>query len=155
GVEVMVRPPAGVKGVMADPNGLGLPAGERVTIRARNVILSAGALGSATILLRSKVPNDQIGRRVVLHASMPVMGLFDRIVDALEGTQASVFVDDFLVSQGFALEAMSAEPLYAAIMSPGPARHSFDMQMAYRNLAGFGVMLIDTPAAANRVFLDA
>lgn len=154
GVEVIVRPPAGVKGVVADPNGLGLPAGEPLRIRARNVILSAGALGSAVILLRSKVPNDQIGRGVVLHASMPIMGLFDRTIDALAGTQASVFVDDFLISQGFALEAMSAEPLYAAIMSPGPARHSFDMLMVYRHLAGFGVMLIDTPSAGNRVFLD-
>jgi choline dehydrogenase-like flavoprotein len=154
GVELMVRVSAAVNGVVADPNGLGLPAGERVTIGARNVILSAGALGSAAILLRSNVSNGQIGRGVVLHASMPVMGLFDRTVDALKGTQASVFVDDFLISQGFALEAMSAEPLYAAIMSPGPARHSFDMLMAYRNLAGFGVMLIDAPAAGNRVFLD-
>ena len=119
-----------------------------MTIRARQVILSAGALGSATILLRSKVPNDQIGRGAVLHASMPVMGLFDRTIDALSGTQASVFVDDYLVPEGFALEAMSAEPLYAAIMSPGPPRHSFEMLMSYRNLAGFGVMLIDTPSPA-------
>ena len=154
GVQMLMRPPLNRAGVLRDPNGLGIAAGETVTIRAREVILSAGALGSATILLRSKVPNDQIGRGAVLHASMPVMGLFDRTIDALSGTQASVFVDDFLISDGYALEAMSAEPLYAALMSPGPPLHSFEMLMSYRKLAGFGVMLVDTPSAQNRVVLD-
>jgi len=155
GVEVRMRPAWAQAGVVADPNGLGIDAGTSVTIRARQVILSAGALGSAAILLRSHVANDQIGRGAVLHASMPVMGLFDHTIDALSGTQASVFVDDFLVTEGFALEAMSAEPLYAAIMSPGPPKHSFEMLMSYRNLAGFGVMLVDTPSPQNRVELDA
>jgi hypothetical protein len=151
GVEVTMRPALARSGVVADPNGLAIAAGQTVTIRARMVILAAGALGSPAILLRSKVPNDQIGRGAVLHCSMPLIGVLDHNVDALEGTQASVFVDDFLIKQGYALEAMSAEPLYAAIMSPGPAKHSFDMLMAYRKLAGFGVMLIDTPSPGNRV----
>ena len=65
-----------------------------------------------------------------------------------------MFVDDNLISDGYALEAMSAEPLYGAVMSPGPPQHQFDMIKAYRHLAGFGVMLIDTPSPQNRVFLD-
>jgi len=154
GVEAVIRRPFDGPGVLRDPNGLGIAAGETITIRARQVILSAGALGSAAILLRSKLPNDQIGRGAVVHASMPIMGRFDHTIDALSGTQASVFVDDFLISQGYALEAMSAEPLYAALMSPGPAQHSFEMLMSYRNLAGFGVMLIDTPSPQNRIVLD-
>jgi choline dehydrogenase-like flavoprotein len=154
GVEVKTRAPVSGPAIIADPNGLSIPAGELVTIRARRVILSAGALGSPAILLRSKVPNDQIGRGVVLHASMPVLGKFDHVVDALSGTQASVFVDDFLISRGYALESMSAEPLYGAIMAMGPAKFSLDVIMSYRNLAGFGVMLIDTPSPSNRVRLN-
>lgn len=154
GVELVVRKPFDVSGVIADPNRLAIAPGTTLTIRAKTVILSAGALGSPAILLRSGVKNDQIGRGVVTHASMPTLGLFDKTIDALSGTQASVFVDDKLISDGFALEAMSAEPLYAALMSPGPALHSFEMLQSYRNLAGFGTMLVDTPSPANRVFLD-
>ena len=155
GVEVRVRAPIATAGVIADPNGLGLAAGETVVIHARNVILSAGALGSATILLRSQIANDQIGRGIVLHASMPVMGKFDRTIDALVGTQASVFVDDRLIDQGYALESMSDQPLYAGLMSPGPALHTFQIVQQYRNLSGFGVMIIDTPSPENRITLDA
>jgi choline dehydrogenase-like flavoprotein len=154
GVEIVVRQPAAGPGILADPNGLGLRAGEVLTIRARRVILSAGALGSPAILLRSKVPNDQIGRGAVMHASMPILGKFDHVVDVLSGTQASVFVDDYLISRGYALESMSAEPLYGAIMAMGPAQYSFDMVTWYRNMGGFGVMLIDTPSPDNRVVLD-
>ena len=155
GVEVRINPPSHIPGVIADPNALHLAAGERVVIHARRIILSAGALGSPAILLRSGVGNGQIGRGVVLHVSMPIMGLFDHTIDALQGTQASVFVDDKLISEGYALESMSDQPLYAALMSPGPPLHTFQMIKSYRKLAGFGVMLIDTPSPENRVTLDA
>lgn len=155
GVEVRMRRPIPEIGVIADPNNLGLKAGDTVTIRAKRVILSAGALGSPAVLLRSGVQNDQIGRGVILHPSMPIMGKFDHPIDALKGTEASVYVDDMLVDRGYALESMADQPLYAALMSPGSAIHTFQMVRDFRNLAGFGVVLIDTPSPANRVVLDA
>jgi len=154
GVELKMRAPMAGAGVIPDINEFHLAAGATATIHARNVVLSAGALGSATILLRSGVPNNKIGRGVVLHVSMPIMGLFDRVVDALTGTEASVYVSDKLISDGYALESMSDQPLYAALMSPGPPMHTFEMVRSYRHLAGFGVMLIDTPSPDNRITLD-
>jgi choline dehydrogenase-like flavoprotein len=49
---------------------------------------------------------------------------------------------------------MADHPLYAALMSPGPALQSLEMVEAFRDLAGFGVMLIDTPQPNRRVVLD-
>jgi choline dehydrogenase-like flavoprotein len=155
GVEVASRPAIPEPGTIADPNHLNLPSGETYTIRARTIVLSAGALGSPTILLRSGLKNDLIGRGIVLHPSMPIMGRFDHEIDALHGTEASVYVDDHLIDRGYALESMADQPLYAAIMSPGPATHSLEMVRSFRELAGFGVMLIDTPQPQNRITLDA
>jgi choline dehydrogenase-like flavoprotein len=154
GLEVQMRAPMPETGVIADPNGLRVPAGETFTVRAKTVILSAGALGSPTVLLRSGIKNDWVGRGVVLHPSMPIMGRFDHHIDALTGTEASVYVDDRLVDRGYALESMADQPPYAALMSPGPALHSLEMIEAFRDLAGFGVMLIDTPQPNNRIVLD-
>ena len=154
GVEVRMRVPASIPGVLGDINALHIPAGAMFTLHARNIVLSAGALGSPAILLRSGVNNNQIGRGLVLHPSMAIMGLFDGIVDALKGTEASVYVGDRLLSDGYALESMSDQPLYAALMSPGPPLHAFEMIRSYRHLAGFGVMLIDTPSPDNRLTLD-
>jgi choline dehydrogenase-like flavoprotein len=154
GVEIEMRKPISDDGVISDPNGLGLAPGETATVHARTVILSAGALGSPTILLRSGVTNDQIGRGVVLHPSMPVLARFDRTIDALQGTQASVYVGDHLVDRGYAFESMSADPAYAALMSPGPAMHTYAVVHSFLNLAGFGVMLVDTSSPENRLILD-
>lgn len=154
GVEVQMRASISGNGVIADPNGLKVQPGETFAVHAKTVILSAGALGSPTVLLRSGIKNDWIGRGVVLHPSMPIMGRFDHHIDALTGTEASVYVDDRLVDRGYALESMADQPLYAALMSPGPALHSLEMIKAFRDLAGFGVMLIDTPQPNNRVVLD-
>ena len=154
-VEVRTRAPIPEDGVITDPNHFGLAPNQTVTIRARTIILSAGALGSPTILLRSGVKNDQIGRGIVLHASMPIIGEFDHTIDALQGTQASVYVDDHLIDSGYALESIKFLPAYAALMSPGSAMHTFSMVKAFRNLAGFGAMLIDTPDPNNRLTLDA
>jgi choline dehydrogenase-like flavoprotein len=154
GVEVQMRSTIPEAGAITDPNGLKLPVGQKFTVHAKTVILSAGALGSPAILLRSGLKNDQIGRGIVLHPSMPIMGRFDHHIDVLTGTEASVYVDDHLADRGYALESMADQPLYAAIMSPGPALHSYQMIKAFRDLAGFGVMLIDTPQANNRLMLD-
>jgi len=154
GIEIRTRAPIPEDGVIRDPNGFGLAPGQTVFIHAHTVILAAGALGSPTILLRSGVKNDQIGRGVILHPSMPLIGKFKRTIDALNGTQASVYVDDHLLDRGYALESMAAPPVYAALMSPGAAMHTFEMVQSFRNLAGFGVMLIDTPSPDNRLILD-
>jgi len=68
---------------------------------------------------------------VILHPSMPVIGRFDHTIDALGGTQASVYVDDHLVDRGYAFESMSADPAYAALMSPGPAMNTLRMVRSY------------------------
>jgi choline dehydrogenase-like flavoprotein len=154
GVEIRFRAPAQGDGIIADPNGFRASTGEIAQIRAQNVILSAGALGSPTILLRSGVSNGRIGHGVILHPSMPIIGKFDRTIDALQGTEASVYVGDHLMDRGYAFEAMSAEPAYAALMSPGPAMHAFEMVRDFRHLAGFGVMLIDSVSFQNRLALD-
>jgi choline dehydrogenase-like flavoprotein len=154
GVEIRARAPYAKEGVIADPNGFGIAPGTSVVIHARVVILAAGALGSPAILLRSGVENEQIGRGVVLHPSMPVIGKFDHPINALDGTQASVYVDDRLIDRGYAFESMTAAPAYAALMSPGPATHVLGVVRSYKDLAGFGVMLIDTVSPENRLTLD-
>lgn len=155
GVEIRTRTPFDSPGVIPDPNHLAIPANTTILIHARTIILCAGALGSPTILLRSGLANDNIGRGVVLHPSMPIIGEFNQVIDALDGTEASVYVGDHLVDRGYALESMAAEPEYVAVMSPGTPEHTLTMVQSFRHLAGFGVMLVDTPDPNNRLTIDA
>ena len=154
GVEVLMREPWKTDGVVADPLGLGVPPGTVLQVEAERVILCAGTLGSATVLLRTGLPDPDIGLGIVAHPAVPVIGEFPDTVDAFRGTPASVFIDDHAISDRFLLEAMHAGPEYAAAMVPGTGRGIFAAVSRYRHLAGFGAMLIDESSTSNRIRLD-
>jgi choline dehydrogenase-like flavoprotein len=48
----------------------------RVTVRAKAVIVAAGAINSPAILLRSGLENSHIGRHLHLHPVAPLVGLY-------------------------------------------------------------------------------
>lgn len=153
GVEVQTRPSWKHPAVLQDPHDLKLAPGTRVRIEAQTVILSAGSLGSPTVLLRSGIKAPGIGRGVVIHPSVPLVGEFEAQIDATRGLTASVFVDAHARQGGFFFEAMPGLPGYVAMMVPGTGREVLAQLRRYRNLAGFGVMLVDTPHPLNRVRL--
>jgi choline dehydrogenase-like flavoprotein len=57
-------------------------AGERHTIRARAVVVAAGALNTPQLLLRSGLQSDAVGKHLGLHPVRLVYGLFDEPQDA-------------------------------------------------------------------------
>ena len=145
--------------VVQDPAGLANCRQQLVSLDAANVVVAAGAIGTPELLLRTAarnpaLDNPMIGRGQVLHPAMPIIGLFDRHIGVLEDLRVSVFVDAFGIEPGFILEAMDAPPAYAAVMTPGRGRDVFDRVIQYNHLAGFGVLLVDTPSDANRIVLD-
>lgn len=141
-------------GLIRDPHKLGLRAGEEFYLQARHVIVSSGALGSAALLLRSQIKNNNIGKGMVGHVSMPIMGVFDKEIRAWEGTDASVYDASSALDKGYILESMSAEPSYVAMMTPGNRENMIQAVSSYSRLGGFGVMLIDTPHPSNQVRLN-
>jgi len=153
-VEFTVSEPWKGPGVLADPCRLGIPARKLVRVEGKRIVLCAGSLGSPAILLRSGLKNPRIGAGVVAHPSMPVIGRFNRPINVLEGTPASVYVDDYGADHGIILESMAEEPKYGAIMIPGSGAEVFEAVAGFSRLGGFGVMLIDTPRDENRVRLN-
>jgi choline dehydrogenase-like flavoprotein len=60
---------------LMDAQGIA-PTGKTVTIKARRFVLSAGAIGSPAILLRSGVPGDVVGKRTFLHPVVVSSGIY-------------------------------------------------------------------------------
>lgn len=155
GVDAVVTATADTPGRIADPCHIGLPTETPVTIQAKRVVVCAGTIGSAALLLQSDLNLPAIGRGIVGHPSMPLIGVFDRPIRNWEGTTASVYVADRAIRDRYYMEAMSAEPAYAAMMMPGTAAQVFQFVRQYAYLGGFGVMLLDSVDMANRISLDA
>ena len=123
------------------------------------MISSAGTIGTTRILLNTAktnpaVDNPAIGRGLILHPSFPLMGLFDRTINLLEGLDSATYCAAFGVTPGFIYETMGGLPAYGAVLVPGSGKQVFDELVQYNNYAGFGCMLVDTPSSDNRVMLD-
>lgn len=140
--------------VLSDPSGLKLKEKTHYEIRARRVILCAGSQGTAAILLRSGLGGPEVGRGLVLHPSMPLIGWFERKIGALEGTPSSVYVEDDEDEQGTLYECMSGDPEYVALMLFGTGDEIAERLKDFNRLAGFGFLLVDSVTPENRVALD-
>src|SRR6185312_830097 len=128
-------------------------------LEAQNVILSAGTIGTARILLQTAqrtpaVANPLIGKGLIMHPSFPLIGLFDQRINLLEGLDSATFLDGFGVAPGFIFETMSGLPAYGAVLIPGTGEQIYDILSQFNNAAGFGVMLVDTPQETNCVRLE-
>ncbi|WP_423067399.1 GMC family oxidoreductase N-terminal domain-containing protein [Devosia sp. CN2-171] len=148
------------RNTVTDPSNLGIPPGVPVTIAAENVVLSAGTIGTTRVLLNTakantKVANPRIGHGLILHPSVPLLGLFDRVIDLLEGLDSATYVASFGASPGFIYETMSGLPSYGSLLVMGSGKQVYEEMSRFNNYVGFGCMLVDTPSDDNRVLLDA
>jgi choline dehydrogenase-like flavoprotein len=132
------------------PNSV--PAG-RLQVRARLVIVAAGAIEAPLLLLRSGHPDTRgrIGRGLVLHPTLPVVGIFTRPLENYRGISGTVYSDHFAASHGFFLESLFGHPVYGANVLPGFGPEHFELMLRLPTLAGLGVMLVDRSELVNRV----
>lgn len=124
----------GISGVAMDDRG-NRSRGVAVNIRARHVILSAGAIGSPAVLLRSEVPDpsELTGKRTFLHPTVISAARMVEEIRPYEGAPQSLYSDHFLWRDGvegdcgFKLEVPPIHPVLMSTITPffGREQHEF------------------------------
>ena len=82
---------------------------------------------------------------------LPIIALMDTPLTNYRGISGTVYSDHFYRSHGFYYETLFGHPVYGSLVLPGIGADHFELMRQYDKIAGFGVMLIDTPARHNRV----
>jgi choline dehydrogenase-like flavoprotein len=101
--------------------------GRSVEIVAQQVVLSAGAIGSPAVLLRSAAPDPygQLGRRTFLHPVALSGARFSSPIEAYNGAPQTQYSDHFMHTQpidaalGYKLEVPPVHPLIMATTLSG------------------------------------
>jgi len=105
----------GVTGTALDAKGQPV----RITIRARAVVGSGGAIHTPALLLRSGLGNAHIGRNLHLHPTTVTFGLFDETVRGWQGPPMTRYIGQFSnidgVPHGFVLETAPVHPGLAGL----------------------------------------
>ncbi len=93
------------------------PSGKTIKIKAKRTIISAGAIGTPALLLRSGVPDPAgiLGKRTFLHPVNLSLAVMPEKVEPFYGAPQSIYSDAFLWPEtdemGFKLEAPPIHPL--------------------------------------------
>jgi choline dehydrogenase-like flavoprotein len=134
---------------------LGIPPG-KIDIDAKVVIVAAGAVESPVLLQKSQVPDPHslIGKGLVLHPSLPIVGLQTKKITNYRGVTGCYFSKHFYDSHGFYLECLFGLPTYAAVVLPFFGKQHFSILRQYDKMNGFGVMMVDEVSQSNRVEWD-
>lgn len=122
--------------IAVNPNGAPSDSAQTATtIAAKHFVLSAGAINSAALLLRSQAPDPhaRLGARTFLHPVVMSAAVMDETVAGWAGAPQSIYTDHFMDTQpidgpiGFKLEAPPLHPVIFATTVPGYGQTQADL----------------------------
>jgi choline dehydrogenase-like flavoprotein len=120
--------------------------GHRVSLRARRVVLAAGALETPALLLRSGL-NGSVGHHLRLHPLTAVWGVYDEEVRPWTGTIQAAYSDQFADlddGYGLKLETTGIHPLFMTFGTPWSSAAHYDRTMRQlAHTAPIGLLLRD------------
>ena len=123
--------------------------GKEVSLKGKNVILSGGAFGTTSLLLKSgfKKQLPSIGRYFASHPQFMFFGLYDEIINAHKGMFQSVASKDpRFRAKGFKLENVFAGPASVAMLYSGFAADHLDFMQHYNRMTCAEVAVRDENA---------
>jgi choline dehydrogenase-like flavoprotein len=139
----------GVSGYIVVEDG---SAGAPFTVRARRVVLAAGAIQTPALLLRSGVrsPSNRIGRNLTLHPNAAAIALFDEAVEGWKGVHQAYQVRQFQ-SQGIIMAAVNLPPSLLAMAIGRYGAALGEVMRQYNNIVSAGVLVEDTASGSVRL----
>ncbi|TAN35092.1 FAD-binding protein [bacterium] len=137
----------GVKGSILDPETGAVQRDARFEVRAKSVVLAAGAVYTPVMLMHQRLANSsgQVGRNLRIHPGCGVLGVFDRDLHAWKGVMQSYYVDERL-RDGILVEATYPPPGvgYSTGGISGNGTDLKDMLARYKQTAAAGLIISDT-----------
>ena len=119
--------------------------GAAVTVRAKRVVVSAGAVQTPALLQRSKVttPSRHLGRNLTVHPGAAVAAVFDDPVDGWTGAHESYQIREF-EDDGIILAAVNLPPSLTSRVVRSAGRDIDEVMAGYGRIVTAGVLVEDT-----------
>jgi choline dehydrogenase-like flavoprotein len=112
----------------------------RVRVTAKHYVLSAGAVGSSYLLLRSHAASElPVGRRLCFNMGAPLTAEFGDVQNAYAGLQISHY--GIPRDSGFVFETWFNPPVAQALNMPGWFEQHFENMRSYPRLGAVGVLV--------------
>jgi choline dehydrogenase-like flavoprotein len=125
-------------------------------VRARVIVVAAGAVNSPALLLRSRLPAElpALGRYFTAHPALILVGQHDGPIANAWGHPKSYYCDHFAESDGFLLETCMYFPFVTAKNLTGFGADHSRLMSAMDRLQMILVLALDPAMPDNRVTID-
>lgn len=143
--------------VIAPEHGLGASPWQpgRYRLRARRIVLAAGAIHTPALLLKSFGPRwPALGRYFTCHPALILAAIHGRQVRGPEGHPKSYFCEQFAESRGFLLETCMYYPFTLAKNLAGFGEEMEEVVASFERLQMILVLAADEAEPNNRVTVD-
>ena len=120
--------------------GARLSDGRQIKVQARQYVISAGAIGSSYLLLRSGAGRGlPVGKKLSFNMGAPLTAEFDEPLNAYDGLQISHY--GLPRMNGFVFETWWNPPVAQALNMPGWFEDHFRNMRSYDRLMAVGVLV--------------
>ncbi len=118
--------------------------GSKLTVKARRVVVAAGAYHTPLILQATGVgrASEQVGKNMTLHPAFRVMGVFDEPINGWQGALQGAWSDAY-EDQRITLTAMYVPPGVLAATLPGIGAEHREVAELIPRIGCFGGMVHD------------
>ncbi|HSL68846.1 MAG TPA: GMC family oxidoreductase N-terminal domain-containing protein, partial [Longimicrobiales bacterium] len=110
--------------------------GRTLTVHAKSIVVSCGAVGSSVLLMKSGVKKN-VGNRFSFNAGTPMYARFADPVRAFDGVQMAAYID----LEDYLLESLFYPPVAFAASLPGWFNTHFERMQEYDHFACAGVLI--------------
>jgi choline dehydrogenase-like flavoprotein len=114
--------------------------GNRINITGNTIVVSAGAISSSLLLLRSGIGNGRTGKNLCFNMGSPVTAVFKDKINSYEGLQISHYIQ-LSPNQGFIVETWFNPPVAQALTMPGWFDDHFKNMHRYDHLSCAGILV--------------
>jgi choline dehydrogenase-like flavoprotein len=125
--------------------------GARITVHAKAVVSSCGAIQTPALLMRSGIrsPSGQIGKNLTLHPNAKVVSVFDENVEGWKGVHQAYQVREFQ-DEGFIMAAVTLPPGVLAMSMPTYGAELDEVMQDYNRIVSGGILVEDTVSGTVR-----
>jgi choline dehydrogenase-like flavoprotein len=140
----------GVRASVTDDSGV-----REVEVRARRVVVSAGAIQTPFLLARSglRTPSGRLGHGLTLHPGAAITAVFDERVDGWKGAHQTHQVREF-EPDGIVLAAVNVPPAIVGWSLPIPLTDIPGVMDGYPTMVTSGMLVEDTGSGRVRAVGD-
>lgn len=140
----------GIKGVILDPDTK--EAKHKIRIRSRVTVVSCGAIQTPSLLMRSGIPDRSglLGKNLLLHPNVKVVGLFDNPVYAWKGVNQAYQVTEFFDEGILMAVNFVPPPIFSLVFPSYGTQFISNMKEIFNNCVVGAALIEDT--SSGRVF---